>query len=106
MQKNCRWNRYSRQTKSEAGQNGELLRLAHLQLPDGSDRENEDVEIRDDVRHDQRLEDQDLIHTFADSLQRPLLLDRVAEEDEDEGEDDSPHDHQGDPRVNPDLQLA
>jgi hypothetical protein len=46
--------------------------------------------IREDVRHDERLKDGNLVHAFPDALQRPLLLDWGAEENKDEGEDDAP----------------
>lgn len=47
---------------------GQLFRLAHLQLPNGSDWKCEDEQIRQDVRRDQRLEDKDLVHAMSDAL--------------------------------------
>jgi hypothetical protein len=76
--------------ESKARNHGKLLRFAHLQLPDGSDRQSEDEHVREDVRHDERLKDGNLVHAFPDALQRPLLLDWGTEENEDEGEDDAP----------------
>lgn len=56
------------------------------------DRENEDEDIGHDVRHDERHEDFNLVHAFPNALQRPLLLDRDAEECHNERVDDTPND--------------
>jgi hypothetical protein len=77
-------------TESKARNYGKLLSFAHLQLPDGSDWQSENEHISEDVRHDERLKDGNLVHAFSNALQRPLLLDWGAEENTDEAETDAP----------------
>lgn len=81
---------YVRKTEREAGDNSQLLRFPHLQLPNCPYRQDDDKKVSDDVRHDDALQDQDLVHAVADSHHCPLLRDRVAEKDEDESEGQSP----------------
>lgn len=94
-----------RRTKSKAGKNCNLLRIAHLQLPNGPDRQQEYEHVGQDIGHDERFQDGDLVHAFSDAFQRPLLLHRIAEEDEDEGEDDSPDHHDGHAGADPVLDV-
>lgn len=76
-----------------------------MQLPDGPDWESEDEHIGQYVRHDERFEDEDLVHAFSNAFQGPLLLNRIAEEDKDKRKDDAPdcdHGHANDNPV-PDM---
>lgn len=67
--------------------------------------QSDDEKIGHDVGHDDALQDQDLVHAVTDTFQRPLLLDRVAKEDEDKCEDQSPTDDDRHDAVNPPLEL-
>lgn len=91
--------------QGKAGDDGELLGFAHLELPHGSDRKGEDEYIRYHVRHDERLEDEDLVHATSNTFQRPLLLDRVAKENEDKREDETPADDDCHAREDPILDV-
>jgi hypothetical protein len=81
---------YVRCTESETRNDCDLLRLSHLQFPDGSDGQDEDEDVGDDVGRDERLEHQDLVDAVSQAFQRPLLLNGAAEEDEAERESDGP----------------
>jgi hypothetical protein len=85
----------------KAGNNGQLFRLAHLQLPNGSDRKGEDEQVRQDIGHDDTLEDKQLVHAMSYALQGPLLLNRIAQEDEDKSEHETPDDDDCDASDNP-----
>lgn len=84
----------------------QLLSLSHVQLPDTPDGKDKDEKIRQDVGHDERLEDQDLIHAVSDTHERPLLLDRIAQKDENEGEDDCPGDDNSGAGENPKAEVS
>lgn len=100
------WRRNSRETDTEAGEDGELLGLVHLELPDDWDGQDDDHQVRDDVGHNDALENEDLVHAVTDAVNGPLLFHRVAEEDEDQGEDKPPHRDNRAEGEDPDLELA
>jgi hypothetical protein len=86
--------RYVRCTESETRYDRDLLRFPHLEFPDRSDGQDEDEDVGDDVRCDERLEHCDLIDTVPEAFQGPLLLNGAAEEDEAESEGNGPNDNE------------
>jgi len=93
-------------TKGEAGDDSELLCLAHLQLPYRSDGKDEDVAVGDNIGHNERLEHKYLVHVFTNALQAPLLINGGAKEDHNECENKRPAEDGGDNSPNPRFQLA
>ena len=102
LRKSCR---DLRRAERKAGDYGKLFRLAHLELPNGSDRKGEDEHIRQHVCHDDTLEDEHLVHAMSYALQGPLLLNGVAQEDEDKGEHEAPDDNNCDASNDPVLDV-
>ena len=84
--------RYVRCTESETRDDRDLLRFPHLEFPDRSDGQDEDEDVGDDVRRDERLKHCYLVDAVSEAFQGPLLLNGAAEEDEAESEGDGPND--------------
>lgn len=94
-----------RSAESETGDDGQFLCPSHLQHPNRPDRKGENENVRQNVGHNERFQDKDLVHATPYAIQGPLLLNRRAEEDEDESEDQRPGDDNSVSRVDPILEL-